>query len=125
MSVSPVSGRQRDKKECLVLIMVVSHLFPFEIIASWRRLCSIKGDPREQLGSDTLWTGVNMPHMMTGRSGVHCASALKCAEIKLKKKRTSSLGGHKISLQGENMGLDQVTSRSPFQLQPFSESVIL
>lgn len=71
--VSPVSGRQRDKKECLVLIMVVSHLFPFEIIASWRRLCSIKGDSREQIGADTLWTGVNMPHMMTGRSGVHCA----------------------------------------------------
>lgn len=87
MSVSPVSGRQRDKKECLVLIMAVSHLFPFEIIASWRRLCSIRGDSREQLGADTLWTGVNVPHMMTGRSGVHYASALKCAEIKKKKEQ--------------------------------------
>lgn len=66
-----------------MLIMAVSHLFPFEITASWRRLCRTKGDAGVWLGADILWTGEGMPHMATGRSGVHCAdSALKCAETK-------------------------------------------
>lgn len=86
-----------------MLIMAVSHLFPFEIIASWRRLCSIRGDSREQLGADTLWTGVNMPHMMTGRSGVHCASALKCAEI-IKKKEQVVLEDIKYPCRGKIWG---------------------
>lgn len=65
-----------------MLIMAVSHLFPFERTASWRRLCSTKQDAGVWLGADILWTGEKMPHMMTGRSGVHCASVLKCAETK-------------------------------------------
>lgn len=47
---------------------------------------AIKGDARAWLGADTLWMSVKMPCVMTGRSGVHCASAFKCAEIKKKKK---------------------------------------
>lgn len=34
---------KRDKKQCPVLTMAVSHLFPFEVTAPQRRLCSSEG----------------------------------------------------------------------------------
>lgn len=58
-----VSVRQRDKKQCPVLTMAVSHLFPFEVTAPQRRLCSTEGGAGIWLGAGILWTGEkNAPH---------------------------------------------------------------
>lgn len=81
-----VSVRQRDKKQCPVLTMAVSHLFPFEVTAPREGYVVL----REVLeyGLEQAYCGQvkKMLHMMTGRSGVHRVSALKCAETKQKER---------------------------------------